>query len=110
MASLAREAIVDNPGLYLERTAEMLSRYQGVFDPQTLTSERHDQIARTREYVLALNPRAKELPGDSGFTRIPWQIAQALTMILFVLTVGGLLMLALPFIGTSAAAWPRRPS
>ncbi|HVA88749.1 MAG TPA: hypothetical protein VNL71_02805, partial [Chloroflexota bacterium] len=89
----------DNPGVYLERTAEMLGRYQGLYDPHTLTSNRRDQIAVAREYFLALNPNAKELPGNSTFTRIPWQIAQAATMVLFVLTIGGLLMLAVPFLG-----------
>ncbi len=100
MASLARDAIVDNPGVYLERTGEMLRRYQGLYDPQTLTNKKFaDQISRTREYVRALNPKAKELPGESSFTLAPWHVAQALTMVLFVLTIGGLLILALPFLG-----------
>ena len=100
MATLAREAIINNPGVYLERTMEMLGRYQGLYDPHTLTNKKYaDQISMAREYVRALNPQAKELPGESSFTLAPWHIAQALTMVLFVLTIGGLLMLALPFLG-----------
>ncbi|MGA8745502.1 MAG: glycosyltransferase family 39 protein [Solirubrobacterales bacterium] len=101
MATLAREAIIDNPDVYLERTAEILRRYQGIYDPQTLTNKNdRDEISTAREYARALNPHTKTLPGESGFTLAPWHVAQALTMILFILTVGGLLMLALPFLGS----------
>lgn len=99
MGGIAREAILADPGRYLERSIEILGRDQSVYDPQTFTSAPHDQIATTRRYIGELDPTAREAPGDSNWTRVPWQIAQALSRLLFVLTIGGLLMLALPFLG-----------
>ena len=39
------------------------------------------------------------MPGDSAATRVPWQPAQSFTKLLYTLTLGGLLALALPFLG-----------
>lgn len=99
MGQIAREAILSDLGRYLERSIEILGRYQAVYDPQGLDSDPQDQIAITRGYIRTLDSTQREPPGDSALTRIPWQIAQALTKLLFVLTIGGLLMLALPFFG-----------
>jgi 4-amino-4-deoxy-L-arabinose transferase-like glycosyltransferase len=99
MGQVARDAILSDFGKYLERSIEILGRYQAVFDPHTLTADPKDQIATTRGYIDELDPSAREAPGDSGWTRALWQIAQALTKVLFVATIGGLLILALPFLG-----------
>jgi hypothetical protein len=99
MGKLAREAIVENPGRYIERSIEILGRDQSVYDPQALTSDPNDQIATTRAYIGSLDATDREAPGSSNWTRVPWQIAQALSRLLFILTIGGLLMLALPFLG-----------
>jgi 4-amino-4-deoxy-L-arabinose transferase-like glycosyltransferase len=100
MGAIAREAILDDPGAYIDGTVETLGLYQGVLDPRTFTTDASaDQVFKTRDYFRALEPDAAEIPGDSKLTRIPWQIAQSLTKLLFVLTIGGLLTLLLPFIG-----------
>lgn len=100
MAGLARKAIAEHPDIYFERSLEILGRYQGLFNPHTVAADsRKDQIATTRTYFRAQDPHAKNVPGGSWLTRIPWQVAQTATMILYVLTIGGLLMLALPFVG-----------
>jgi len=99
MGALAREAILDDPGAYAADTAESLGLSREVLDPKTFTASSSDQISKTRGYIQALNPGARDLPGDSRLTRVPWQIAQALTKLLFVLTLGGLLILILPFAG-----------
>jgi 4-amino-4-deoxy-L-arabinose transferase-like glycosyltransferase len=100
MGAIAREVIVDNPVGYAEDTVKALGLYQDVFDPHTFTDSNRDQIFKTREYFRALDPSATTIPGDSQLTRIPWQIAQTLTKILFILTIGGLLILLLPFFGS----------
>jgi hypothetical protein len=99
MGRIAREAILSDPGRYLDRSVETLGRYQAVFDPQTLSSDPRDQIATVRGYMRTLDPTRREPPGEAAVTRIPWQIAQTLSKLLFVLTIGGLLILALPFVG-----------
>lgn len=99
MGAIAREAILSDIGRYLGRSIEILGRYQAVYDPQTLTADPRDQIATTRDYVEELDPSRQVAPGDSSWTRVLWQIAQTLTKLLFVATIGGLLMLALPFLG-----------
>lgn len=100
MGAIAREAILDDPGAYLDDTIESLGLSQHVLDPNTFTSNPDaDQIAKTRAYFRTLDPGATEIPGDSRLTRIPWQVAQSLTKLLFALTIGGLLILILPFIG-----------
>jgi hypothetical protein len=79
---------------------EGLGLYREVLDPHTFTSDSSaDQVFKTRSYIRTLDPRSAEIPGDSKLTRIPWQIAQSVNKLLFVLTLGGLLMLALPFLG-----------
>ena len=99
LGRIAREAILDDPGRYLTRSIEILGRYQSVYDPQSLTSDPQDQIAITRGYIRTIDPTNREPPGASTLTRVPWQIAQLMTKLLFVLTIGGLLMLVLPFVG-----------
>ncbi len=100
MGVIAREVIVGNPVAYAEDTVENLGLYQDVLDPHTFTTSNRDQIFKTRDYFRALNPTATEIPGDSQLTRIPWQIGQSLTNLLFILTIGGLLILLLPFVGS----------
>jgi 4-amino-4-deoxy-L-arabinose transferase-like glycosyltransferase len=99
MGRIARDAVLNDVGTYLERSIEILGRYQAVYDPHTLTADPSDQIATTRTYFGELDPNTQGVPGGSGWTRALWQIAQALTKILFVATIGGLLILALPFLG-----------
>lgn len=100
MGGLAREVILGDPGAYLDDTVEGLGLDQEVLDPHTFTADPNsDQVFETRGYIRALEPEARELPGDSKLTRVPWQLAQTLTKLLFVLTIGGLLILALPFFG-----------
>lgn len=100
MGSIAREAILGDPGAYVDDTVEGLGLYRDVLDPHTFAADPNfDQIFKTRGYIRALDPGAGEIPGDSKLTRIPWQIAQSLTKLLFVLTIGGLLILILPFAG-----------
>jgi 4-amino-4-deoxy-L-arabinose transferase-like glycosyltransferase len=100
MADLARGAIVDHPGVYLRDSLQILGRYQGAYNPRTLTTNGNaDQIALVHDYIRALDLSDREPPDSSPLTRVPWRFAQALTQILFILTIGGLLMLALPFFG-----------
>lgn len=99
MSEIAREAIFDEPVAYLENTMQILGRYQGLYYPRTLFgSSTGDQVSQTTSYLEILDPTEQEAP-ESALTRVPWQIAQALGQILFILTIGGLLMLALPFVG-----------
>jgi 4-amino-4-deoxy-L-arabinose transferase-like glycosyltransferase len=100
MGAIAREVIFDNPVAYAEDTIENLGLYQDILDPHTFTVSAQDQIFWTRDYFRALNPTATTIPGDSRLTRIPWQLAQSLTKLLFILTIGGLLILLLPFFGS----------
>jgi 4-amino-4-deoxy-L-arabinose transferase-like glycosyltransferase len=100
MGSLAREVIRDDPGAYLDDTVEGLGLYREVLDPQTFTANPNaDQIFKTRGYIRGQDPGAEEVAGDSPLTRVPWQVAQSLTKLLYVLTLGGLLILLLPFFG-----------
>lgn len=100
MGSLAVEAILDEPGTYLRDSLQILGRYQGAYYPRTLTGkEDGDQISLATDYLGALDPTKKELPDDSGFTRGPWRVAQAISQVLFILSLGGALLLALPFLG-----------
>jgi len=101
MGALAREVIRDDPGAYLDDTVEGLGLYREVLDPHTFTSNpNHDQIFKTRGYIRGQDPGAGEIAGDSGLTRVPWHLAQFLSKLLFVLTIGGLLILLLPFFGS----------
>lgn len=101
MGALAREVIRDDPGAYLDDTVEGLGLYRNVLDPHTFASNSHDdQIVKTRDYIRGQDPGATEIAGDSPLTRIPWQIAQSLTKLLYILTIGGLLILLLPFFGS----------
>lgn len=101
MGSLAREVIRNDPGAYLDDTVEGLGLYREVLDPHTFTANPNsDQIFKTRGYIRGQDPGAAEVAGDSTLTRIPWQIAQSVTKLLFALTLGGLLILLLPFVGS----------
>jgi 4-amino-4-deoxy-L-arabinose transferase-like glycosyltransferase len=100
LGALARQAIKDKPGVYLRDTLQILGRYQGVYYPRTLTAATgSDQVSLVRDYIGSLDGGDQEPPGSSALTRWPWQWAQALTQILFILTIGGLLILVLPFLG-----------
>lgn len=102
MGGLARDVIFDDPGAYLDDTVDGLGLYREVVDPKAFTANPDiDQIYRTTAYVRALEPGAKDVPGDSKLTRVPWQVAQGATKLLFILTLGGLLILALPFLGAT---------
>jgi 4-amino-4-deoxy-L-arabinose transferase-like glycosyltransferase len=99
MGEVAREAILDDPGTYIRESALLLGRYQGVYYPRTFTAHPDDdQIALASDYMSRLDLRHQTL-SHSGWIRVPLGLAQALTQLLFILTAGGLLMLALPFIG-----------
>lgn len=109
MGTLAREAIFRHPVLYLENAWNMFSEYRTLFDPRAFGANQNiDQIASTRYYFQgsALSntgerlPKERSLPGDSTFTRVPWQSAQALSRLLYVVTIGGILILLLPFLGS----------
>jgi 4-amino-4-deoxy-L-arabinose transferase-like glycosyltransferase len=108
MGAIARDAIFRHPRLYLENTWNMFGEYRALFDPRAFGANQNiDQIASTRYYLQgsALSnlgealPRQRSLPGDSTFTRVPWQVAQALSRLLYVVTIGGILVLLLPFLG-----------
>lgn len=111
MGTIARDAIFRYPDVYLDNTWRMFGEYRTLFDPRAFGPNQNiDQIASTRHYfqgsalsgsgeTLPTGPD-RSLPGDSAFTRLPWQLAQALTRLLYLVTIGGTLMLLLPFIGT----------
>lgn len=108
MGALARDAILRYPDVYLANSWSNFEQHRALFDPRTFGPNRDvDQIASTQEYfqVGALSstgealPRDRSLPGDSPFTRAPWQLAQALTRLLYLVTLGGVLALLLPFFG-----------
>jgi 4-amino-4-deoxy-L-arabinose transferase-like glycosyltransferase len=102
MEALARQAIRNDPGIYLRNTLQILGRYQGVYYPRTWTTRGgSDQISLVRDYVGSLDPSKQKPPGESALTRWPWEAAQALTQALFFLTLGGLLILVMPFLGES---------
>lgn len=102
MGAIARGVILDHPSAYIDDTVDTLGLYRDVLDPKTFSADASaDQIFKTRDYFRALEPNATEIPGDSKLTRIPWQIAQSLTKLLFALTLGGLLILVLPFVGSA---------
>lgn len=101
MGALAREVIRDDPGAFLDDTIEGLGLYREVLDPHTFAANPNsDQIFKTRGYIRGQDPGAAEIAGDSQLTRVPWQIAQSLTKLLYTLTIGGLLILLLPFVGS----------
>jgi 4-amino-4-deoxy-L-arabinose transferase-like glycosyltransferase len=100
MAGLAGEAILNEPGTYLRDSLQILGRYQGAYYPRTLTGKTNaDQISLATDYLRALDPTNRELPDGSALTRGPWRAAQAITQLLFILSFGGVLLLALPFLG-----------
>jgi 4-amino-4-deoxy-L-arabinose transferase-like glycosyltransferase len=99
MGDVAREAILDDPGTYIRNTLSLLGRYQGVYYPRTFIGDpAKDQVVLTTGYSSRLDLRHQTAP-HTGWIRVPWGLAQGLTQLLFLLTAGGLLMLALPFIG-----------
>jgi 4-amino-4-deoxy-L-arabinose transferase-like glycosyltransferase len=101
MGVIAREAILREPGVYLENTWKILGLYRSFYDPRTFTADQYlDQIITTRNYFRRLAPSAAELPGDSDLTRGPWQLAQSLTKLIYLLTLGGAAALLLPFLGS----------
>jgi hypothetical protein len=100
MGSLAREAIFEHLDIYLEKTWEILGDNWDLYNPHTPgANATTDQIAATRNYIRYADPALKDAPGDLGFTRALWQTAQTLTWLAFWLTLGGALVLLLPFVG-----------
>jgi 4-amino-4-deoxy-L-arabinose transferase-like glycosyltransferase len=100
MAGLAGEAILAEPGTYLRDSLQILGRYQGAYYPRTFIDEANgDQISLATEYLRALDPTRREPPDDPVLTRGPWRVAQAVTQLLFILSLGGLLLMVLPFLG-----------
>lgn len=104
MMRLALEAISQNPSLYLENTWNILHEYQTMYDPYR--DPTGDNIARVRNDLQVLGPgitvhgRSDTLPGDSMLTRAFWGLAQFVGRIVYLLSLGGLLALALPFFGS----------
>lgn len=99
MGDIAREAIADHPWAYALDTLRLLGRFQGVYYPRTLTGHAgRDQVSLVSGYASSLDLR-HQTPTHSGLARLPWSLGQALTDLLFILTAGGLLFLALPFLG-----------
>ena len=100
MGTIAKDAILREPVRYLEGAREILGLDRKLYDPQTFTANQYlDQIIVVRNYFRSLHPELRNVPGDSAATRVPWQIAQSFTKLLYTLTLGGLLALALPFLG-----------
>ncbi len=105
MGAIAKAAILREPLTYLENTWTVLGLYRRLYDPKTFTANHFvDQIITARNYFRTLAPHASAIPGDSSMTRAPWQVAQTLTKILYLLTLGGALILLLPILGSS---WTR---
>jgi 4-amino-4-deoxy-L-arabinose transferase-like glycosyltransferase len=99
MDEIAREAILDDPGIYIRDSVQILGRYQGLYYPRTLTANSgSDQVALVTSYTSSLDLHKQTAP-HTGWIRLPWGLGQGLTQLLFLLTAGGLLMLVLPFIG-----------
>ncbi len=104
MGAIAKDAILRDPWTYLEGSGEILELDRRLYDPRTFTANQYvDQITVVRNYFRGLSPGITNLPGDSKATRIPWQLGQSFTELLYVVTIGGLLGLLLPFVGA-----PRR--
>lgn len=108
MGRLARDAIARYPDIYLSNTWSRFTEHQDLFNPRSFGPNQNiDEIASTRYYFeqSALTPSgdplppSASLPGDSAWTRVPWQLAQALTRLLYLVTIGGILALLLPFFG-----------
>jgi 4-amino-4-deoxy-L-arabinose transferase-like glycosyltransferase len=118
MGGLAQEALLEHPGIYLENTWNILDDYRNLYDPHAFGAEpNNDHIAATRHYfqylelpegrtLSAQELESKSLPGDSSLTRVPWQLAQAVTRLLFLVTIGGLLVLLLPFLTAARQRLP----
>lgn len=113
MSGLAREAILDEPDIYASGTWTALQQYQTLYDPRAFLAEPPaDQIATTRRFFEELNlddqaqplppdeVEAREIPGDSRWTRVPWQVAQGVNRLLYLITGAGLLIFLLPLIGS----------
>ena len=99
MGDIAREAILRYPETYLSDTLGILSHYRNAYDPHTFTTNPHlDQIATTTSYFRSLHPGRADVPGNSKSTRITWQLGQFVTMLSYTLSIGGILILLLPFL------------
>lgn len=112
MGQLARKVIYEHPDPYFSNAWNELADYETLFDPKTLTADSEkDQIGAARSYFAAFPTSndvevvpttvlaARTLPGDSALTAVPWQIAQTLTRLLYLISIGGLLVLFLLFLG-----------
>jgi 4-amino-4-deoxy-L-arabinose transferase-like glycosyltransferase len=113
MGRLARTAIGEDPGVYVSGTWDALRQYRVLYDPGSFwANPGSDQIATTRRFFRELNlsdqarplPRqvvaTREIPGDSLATRVPWQIAQGLNRLAYLVTAAGLLVFLLPLLGS----------
>jgi 4-amino-4-deoxy-L-arabinose transferase-like glycosyltransferase len=102
MGAIAREAVFEDPGSYLDGTWRILERYADAYNPHTLGANGEtDQIALVRREARVDDGEAA--PGDSPLTRVPWQVAQTLTGLIEIVTLAGLLALLLPFVGRPSA-------
>jgi 4-amino-4-deoxy-L-arabinose transferase-like glycosyltransferase len=103
MGALGREAILEDPGSYLADTWGILGQYISAYDPDILgTNSSGDQISIIRREIHGA-VGLKTMPGDSVLTRLPWQAAQIVNGLLFIVTLGGALILLMPFVGRSRA-------
>jgi 4-amino-4-deoxy-L-arabinose transferase-like glycosyltransferase len=100
MGGLAKQAIFEYPDIYLENTWNILGEYRSLYDPGTFgANPTTDQIAITRNYLRSIEPTRTAVPGDSALTSAFWHIAQSVTKFAYLVTIGGLLVLLLPFLG-----------
>jgi 4-amino-4-deoxy-L-arabinose transferase-like glycosyltransferase len=102
MSDIAVEAIRRDPSLYLTNTWDIFREYRSMYNPSG--DPAFDQIGSV-ESSLANPPPGLTFegrdvrPGESDFTRGPWELAQTINGLAYLLSFGGLLVLALPFFG-----------
>ena len=103
MSTLGREAILEDPGSYFADTWGILGQYVSAYNPDVLgTNSSGDQISIIRKEIRGAKG-LKTKPGDSVLTRLPWQAAQIINGLLYVVTLGGALILLMPFVGRRRA-------
>lgn len=107
MAGIAIEVIRDDPSSYLANTWEIFREYQTSYDPSSKSGEDHIVLATagllSPSSEASLRGRAGAIPGASRITREPWEVAQLLSRIVYLLSLAGISMLALPFLGSPKA-------
>jgi 4-amino-4-deoxy-L-arabinose transferase-like glycosyltransferase len=105
MAEIAVQAITENPSLYVTNTWNIFREYRALYDPANDPDRDHIQIVEENFAVLGHGSEARVegrnvLPGDSGVTRLAWEGGQLANRLVYLLSFGGLLALALPFVGS----------